>query len=455
MLALLLSSVTLLFARGGGVGGGRACRSSLDCSLNGDCERGQCVCDPAWSASADCSALSFQPVAKTKGAAPGYYNDTEASWGGNIIKSDDGNYYLIHAQFAHHCGIYSAPQGGGWTNNSFVARSVSVTGRPEGPYRFQEEILPPFAHNPEIHRDADGTYVVFFIGGWNTTVGTCNVTGTSITDAIGTENENRAEHHPPPAPPCTALNWNKTCGPGMPGPNGDLCGRCSAGLNCGCGISVATSRSLSGPWAIESLRITDQWSSAEVYCTHTNPTVQILPNGTYVMAFNAGMCYGKEMIGTAVSHRGWRGPWQLLGRNAVLRNSDDDTPYTSEDPMLWLSHRGWHLLTHSYGRSISSYAYSEDGAVWTVSPSAPYNWTIDYTDGTSANLSKCERPKLFFSEARAGAGGKNTTQGDVPHRQPLFLINGARSLNPAGGRRTWTMIRPLTTVATAVASDAN
>eukprot|EP01047_Picozoa_sp_COSAG01_P111051 COSAG01_NODE_39852_length_471_cov_0.967742_1_plen_93_part_10 len=93
--------------------------------------------------------------------------------------------------------------------------------------------------------------------------------------------------------------------------------------------------------------------------------------------------------------------------------------------MLWLSHRGWHLLTHSYGRSISSYAYSEDGAVWTVSSSAPYNWTIDYTDGTSANLSKCERPKLFFSEARAGAGGKNTTQGDVPHRQPLFLINGA------------------------------
>ena len=233
----------------------------------------------------------------------------------------------------------------------------------------------------------------------------------------------------------------------MPGPNADLCGPCSAGLNCGCGISVATATTLSGPWTVRSLRITDQWLSAEVYCTHTNPTVQILTNGTYVMAFNSGMCFGKEMIGTAISHGGWRGPWQLLGRNAVLRNSDDDTPYISEDPMLWLSHRGWHLLTHSYGQSISSYAYSKDGLTWTVSPSAPYNWTIFYTDGTSADLNKCERPKLFFGDATSGDASNSL------YRQPLFLVNGARSLNPAGGKRTWTMIRPLTTAATAVSHE--
>ena len=445
MLPLALMAVVRL-----GSPAGAACSTSLNCSLNGDCVHGECVCDPAWSAAADCSALSFQAVDKAAGAAPGYYNGTEASWGGNVVKGDDGKYHLIHAQFANHCGIYSSPQDGGWTNNSFVARSESTTGKPEGPYRFVEEIVPPFAHNPEIHRDVSGTFVVFFIGGWNTTVGTCNVTASAGDDKHEADAEllRDQQRHPPHPPPCTAPNWKKTCGAAMPGPNGDLCGPCRAGLNCGCGISVATAKSLSGPWTVESLRITDQWLSDEVYCTHTNPTVQILPNGTYVMAFNAGMCQGKEMIGTAVSHGGWRGPWQLLGRNAVLRNAADDTPYTSEDPMLWVSHRGWHLMTHSYGKPrVSSYAYSEDGLAWTVSPSAPYNWTIHYTDGTSANLSKCERPKLFFSEPAAASGGTEGTGQAVPHRQPLFLINGARSLNPApgGGRRTWTMIRPLTT----------
>ena len=90
--------------------------------------------DQAWSSAPDCSSLSFLEVEKGAGKAGGYYNATEASWGGNIVKGPAGNYNLIHAQFANHCGIYSNP--GGWTNNSFLARSVSTTGLPEGPYRF-------------------------------------------------------------------------------------------------------------------------------------------------------------------------------------------------------------------------------------------------------------------------------------------------------------------------------
>ena len=58
----------------------------------------------------------------------------------------------------------------------------------------------------------------------------------------------------------------------------------------------------------------------------------------------------------------------------------------------------------------------------------PYTWTLHYEDGTTTNLTKCERPKLFFSE---------------DGQRPLFLLNGARSANPAGGRGTWTAIRPL------------
>ena len=78
----------------------------------------------------------------------------------------------------------------------------------------------------------------------------------------------------------------------MPGDAGhnDCCGQGTHGNNMGCGISVATSQSLAGPWKQQALNIVNQWESDDVYCTHTNPSVQILPNGTWIMAFNAGFC---------------------------------------------------------------------------------------------------------------------------------------------------------------------
>ena len=109
--------------------------------------------------------MAFEPL--DKDSMPGYYNHTESSWGGFPIKTDDGSYALVHAQMANGCGLNS------WTSNSIVALSKSTSGRVEGPYTFEREILPPFAHNPTIRRAADGTYVVYFIGGWATNASDC------------------------------------------------------------------------------------------------------------------------------------------------------------------------------------------------------------------------------------------------------------------------------------------
>ena len=76
---------------------GAICSSAFDCKLNGDCVHpnpsghgprgpGRCACDPAWSGSPDCAVLAFEPMHKEHGKATGYYNATEASWGGNIVK---------------------------------------------------------------------------------------------------------------------------------------------------------------------------------------------------------------------------------------------------------------------------------------------------------------------------------------------------------------------------------
>ena len=164
--------------------------------------------------------MSFATVAKAAGSAPGYYNATESSWGGFPIKDAEGKWSLIHAQMANHCPL------GSWTSNSIVARSVSTSGKPEGPYSFAEELLPPFAHNPTVRKAEDGTYVIFFIGntppfffslahvpfsrvtsarecwlagcagGWPTNVSTCHAEDEAI---LGDDHHDRPEPEAPPA----------------------------------------------------------------------------------------------------------------------------------------------------------------------------------------------------------------------------------------------------------------
>jgi hypothetical protein len=95
----------------------------------------------------------------------------------------------------------------------------------------------------------------------------------------------------------------------------------------------------------------------------------------------------------------------------VLRNPDG-TPHKCEDPYLWQSKRGWHLITHNQQgpQSISSYGYSIDGHHWTLSPTTPHTCGINYTDGTTADANGCgNRPQIVWSE-RAMAGGSPQVQ---------------------------------------------
>ena len=167
--AVATAAAALLCGRFASAVGDGTCTTAADCFLNGDCSStsGTCVCDPAWRGSANCDVMSFDLLDKT--SMPGYYNSTASSWGGFPIEAggSDGGYWLFHAQMANGCGLST------WTSNSIVARSKSTTGRVEGPYEFDREVLPHFAHNPTIRRAPDGTYVVYFIGSWSTEAQKC------------------------------------------------------------------------------------------------------------------------------------------------------------------------------------------------------------------------------------------------------------------------------------------
>jgi hypothetical protein len=401
---------------------------------------------------------------------------------------------------ANHCGLNT------WGQNSIVGLSKSITGKIEGPYAFEKTMLVPFAHNPTIRRANDGTYVVYFIGGWHTDPVHCKpptdaaagdasyaapassaddcVSSTkldppksiriggdyksvplagnaTIQDCVAsccadpvcvafsfnfggtggsTKDQSICKHKDPsnklitdntcrpdargvptclsgaltprptpaPAPVCNGQSWPKSCGPTMPGPMQDCCGPANATYkgNAGCGISIASSKSLDGPWEVQSLIIEDQWKSDEVYCTHTNPSPVFLPNGSVMLAFNAGYCNDHlETVGIAMADS-WAGPYTLFEKNAVLRNPDG-SPHKCEDPYLWQSKRGWHLITHNQQgpQTVSSYGYSVDGHNWTLSPTTPHTCGIMYTDGTTAEVNGCgNRPQIIWSQ-RPDAGG--------------------------------------------------
>ena len=68
-----------------------ACTSDDDCSLNGVCnaDSGRCDCDAEWSG-AECGVLNLLPTSRAAGFKPA----NQSSWGGSIIRGDDGKLHM-------------------------------------------------------------------------------------------------------------------------------------------------------------------------------------------------------------------------------------------------------------------------------------------------------------------------------------------------------------------------
>ena len=109
----------------------------------------------------------------------------------------------------------------------------------------------------------------------------------------------------------------------------------------------------------------------------------------------------------------------------------DGSAHHCEDPFLWRSTRGWHLLVHNQQgpQGESAYAYSRDGHSWTLSPTSPYDCTVRFNDGSTAEASGCgNRPQILFNDKGV----------------PVLLTNGAFRANPVSEGNTYTLFRPIT-----------
>ena len=280
-----------------------ACKDATDCSLNGDCVRGVCACDAAWSAHPSCDVLAFDTARQVRDL--GYRNASGfSSWGGNAILGEDGKHHLFVAQFANKCEL------GDWGSNSLIVRATSATG-PAGPFAWAQDVMLPLAHNPTIRALPNGSgYVLYMIGD-------------------GTH----APSHP--VKNCTTNASSSSSG------NGDA-------LISGGEIRASFAPTITGPWTKpQVVNFTDQSPMLQAR-DGTNPSPQIHADGRVTLAFQMQPADPKkhwELVGVATAPS-WRGPFTLTSPNPVTPGSPLCLGGRDEDPFLWQSPRGYHIITH-------------------------------------------------------------------------------------------------------------
>jgi hypothetical protein len=355
--------------------------------------------------------LSLEPTPYER---RGYVNSSGASsWGARPVFSG-GRWELFVAQMVNGCALQS------WANNSAVVRAVSAGVDVGGPYAYLETVLPPFASNPNLYEvppSDGGGWIIFGIGG-------------ALWTPVPETGCARLGGKPSKAPRGLAVSSLGPTPDSPSSPTEDGCGLLP--LNNGCGVVVSHAASLEGPWTTTPVIFVNQNASALLDCTHTNPSIVYRRDGLGLrMAFNAGYCHNQlETIGIATAPS-WRGPWSLASDAPIFLNASG-VPHQCEDPMLWETARGWHLMVHNQaGAAVARYAHSLDGLSWVLHDDngtnpGPYTGTILYTDGSVAH-SDVERPELVFD----------------PHTgQPTHLVNGAFD-GVLGNGTSFTLVRPL------------
>lgn len=150
-----LGSVLLLLLTGSA-----AAQSDLACSLNGALKASKCVCDAPWTGST-CSKLDILP--KKTGQLPSYgFAPNVTSWGGNVIRGDDGTWDMWVSEMIGGCGLKS------WTTNSRIIHAT--TSDMTQPFKLKDVALEAWAHNaapvqaPKTHAACPRCYYLFHIG---------------------------------------------------------------------------------------------------------------------------------------------------------------------------------------------------------------------------------------------------------------------------------------------------
>ena len=230
--------------------------------------------------------------------------DTKIStWGGSVIQQND-SFHLFAAEFVDNCTV------GQWTTNSRIVHAVASS--PSGPFKLADGAaavaVPIWAHNPEVVRHTDGTYLLFSIGRPNATV------------------------------PCKCPS---------PIPAG-FCPRPKLYPLWADEIQLHFTRDLNG-----------EWERLGTIILGSNPSPFVTPTGEVYVAFKGGL---------QIAHaKTWRGPYKVITPLAGLLPRPSPSFPTYEDQFLWFDAQAkrWNCLFHQFSKtgqrnpSLSRQAYTQ------------------------------------------------------------------------------------------------
>ena len=115
---------------------------------------GACLCGRGWT-SADCHQLKFTNRSTVELGLNADAHLNTSSWGGSVVRGDDGTYHMFAAVMAKQCGL------GTYKSNSFVGHATSPDPLSTG-FVLQDTAINSYAHEPTVIRAPTGEYVLFF-----------------------------------------------------------------------------------------------------------------------------------------------------------------------------------------------------------------------------------------------------------------------------------------------------
>jgi len=312
------------------------CHSKADCSYNGNCTLGHCVCISAWTGEY-CEILHVISGHRNLGYQ-GVVNGTlSSSWGGAPLLADDGTYHMIVSEMINSAGLTP------WGCNSHIIQATSPDPL-KSPFVRKRVLWGVFSHEPRCTRAPAGEFVCYF------------------------------SYNPKyPSPPCAGTN-----------------GETNTNCHCNNGGEKPTymsyTKDLEGEWSEPVLVVGGKM------LPDLNVSPFIFKNGSFHGLYRNNRGSNIHIV-TATN---WKEPSTYKLHTADL----PDGMFLPEDPFLWRDNDGiFHSLHHNYPYPSGPHAFSVDGWTWHTAPgSMAYNRYANFTDSQPIASGCRERPSLIFSK---------------------------------------------------------
>lgn len=288
-------------------------------------------------------------------------------WDCSVVKSG-GKYHMFTSRWDKKLGF-----GWNWVFNSEIVHSVSDT--PEGPYQFQNVVLPRRGreyfdgmntHNTCV-KEYKGKYYLYYMG--------CTYGG-EIPQSLDEVSVIYAEE-----------TWNRKR------------------------IGLAVADDVNGEFVRRDTPLLEPRDCRYWDCTiTTNPSVAILPDGKTYMIYKSRRAYGHPLqLGIAVADSP-DGEFRRLTDEPILQF--EGTDYCIEDPFFWYDEKRkkFCLIAKDDCKDVSTgitgewgsgfYAESDDCIHFEIAPNPKvYSRKIQWTGGRETVQGNLERPYLLFDEA--------------------------------------------------------